>query len=86
MHYNFIYAGPISKFPRPILIREKNKLYYGGELQMDKKQIGKYLMLALGAALTLGSSLVNAKNQDDKMKETVAEQVAEALKNQAKES
>lgn len=53
---------------------------------MDKKQIGKYLMLALGAALTLGSSLVNAKNQDDKMKEAVAEQVAEALKNQAKES
>lgn len=53
---------------------------------MDKRQIGKYLMLALGAALTLGSSLVNAKNQDDKMKEAVAEQVAEALKNQAKES
>lgn len=53
---------------------------------MDKKTIGKYLMLGLGAALTLGSSLVNAKNQDDKMKETVAAQVAEALKNQAKES
>jgi hypothetical protein len=53
---------------------------------MDKKQVGKYLMLALGAALTLGSSLVNAKNQDDKMKETIAEQVKEALANQAKES
>lgn len=53
---------------------------------MDKRQLGKYAMLALGAALTLGSSLVNAKNQDDKMKETIAEQVAEALKNQTKES
>lgn len=53
---------------------------------MDKKLIGKYLMLGLGAVLTLGSSLVNAKNQDDKMKETIAAEVAEALKNQAKES
>lgn len=53
---------------------------------MDKKAVGKYLMLALGAALTVGSSLVNAKNQDSKMKETIAEQVAEALKNQAGES
>lgn len=53
---------------------------------MDKKVIGKYLMLGLGAALTLGSSLVNGKNQDNKMKETVAAQVAEALKNQTKES
>lgn len=53
---------------------------------MDKAKVGKYLMLALGAALTLGSSLVNAKNQDDKMKETIAKQVEEALANQAKES
>lgn len=53
---------------------------------MDKKLVGKYLMMGLGAALTLGSSLVNAKNQDTKMKETIAEQVAEALKNQTKES
>lgn len=53
---------------------------------MDKKVIGKTLMLALGAALTLGSSLVNAKNQDDKMKETIAKEVAEALANQTKES
>lgn len=52
---------------------------------MDKKVVGKYLMLALGAALTLGSSIVNSKNQDAKMKETIAEEVAEALKNQAKE-
>ena len=53
---------------------------------MNKQQIGKYLMLALGAGLTLASSFVNTKNQDAKMKETIAEQVAEALKNQAKES
>lgn len=53
---------------------------------MDKTKVGKYLMLGLGAALTLGSSLVNAKNQDDKMKETIAKQVQEALANQAKES
>jgi uncharacterized protein YejL (UPF0352 family) len=53
---------------------------------MDKKMIGKYAMMALGAALTLGANLVNTKNQDDKMKETIAEKVAEALQNQTKES
>lgn len=53
---------------------------------MDKKQIGKYIMMGLGAALTLGANLVNTKNQDDKMKETVAEKVKEALENQMKES
>ena len=53
---------------------------------MDKTKVTKYLMMGLGAALTLGANLVNAKNQDDKMKETIAEKVAEALKNQTKES
>lgn len=53
---------------------------------MNKQQITKYLMIGLGAALTLGANLVNAKNQDDKMKETIAEKVAEALNNQTKES
>lgn len=53
---------------------------------MDKKLVGKYLMMALGTALTIGSSLVNAKNQDVKMKETIADEVAKALENQAKES
>ena len=53
---------------------------------MDKKQIGKYIMVGLGAALTLGANLVNTKNQDDKMKETVAEKVKEALEKQMKES
>ena len=53
---------------------------------MNKADLGKYLMLGLGAVLTIGSSLVNAKNQDDKMKATVAEEVAKALAGQAKES
>ncbi len=53
---------------------------------MDKKQIGKYVMMGLGAVLTLGANLVNTKNQDDRMKETVAEKVKEALENQMKES
>lgn len=53
---------------------------------MDKKQVGKYLMMALGAALTVGASIVNGKNQDTKMEETIAEKVKEALANQAKES
>lgn len=53
---------------------------------MDKTKVTKYLMLGLGAALTLGANLVNTKNQDDKMKEAIAEKVAEALQNQTKES
>ena len=53
---------------------------------MDKKLIGKYLMMGLGAALTLASAFVDSKNQDAQIRETVAEQLAEALKNQAKES
>ena len=53
---------------------------------MDKQQVTKYLMLGLGAALTLGANLVNAKNQDDKMNETIAKKVAEALNDRAKES
>ena len=50
---------------------------------MDKKQIGNTLMWVLGAVLTLGSSIVNSKIQDEKMKEAVAEQVKEALANRA---
>ena len=53
---------------------------------MDKKTVGKFLMMGLGTALTLAASLVQSKNQDAAMKETVAKEVAEALKNQAKES
>ena len=53
---------------------------------MDKAKVTKYLMVGLGAALSLGASLVNSKNQDDKMKEAIAEKVKEALENQTKES
>ena len=53
---------------------------------MDKAKVGKYLMLGLGAALTLGANLVNTKNQDNKMDETISKKVAEALANQTKES
>lgn len=53
---------------------------------MDKAKIGNYIMIALGAALTLGSTFVNQRNQDKKMEETVAKKVSEALANRAKES
>ena len=53
---------------------------------MDKAKAVKYLMLGLGAALTLGANLVNAKNQDNRMNETIAKKVAEALNEQTKES
>lgn len=53
---------------------------------MDKKVIGKYLMTGLGFVLMLASEFVSAKNQDNQIKDAVAEQLAEALKNQAKES
>ena len=53
---------------------------------MDKTKVTKYLMMGLGAALTVGASIVNGKNQDDKMKETIEMKVKEALQNQAKES
>lgn len=53
---------------------------------MEKEKIVNYLMLGLGAALTLGSSIVNAKNNDRKMEDTIAKKVSEALANQAKES
>lgn len=53
---------------------------------MDKKMIGKVLMMGLGTALTLASTFVNQKNQDSQMKEAIAKEVAEALKNQARES
>lgn len=53
---------------------------------MDKKMVGKFLMMGLGTALTLASSFVNAKNQDAQMKESIAKEVAEALAKQAKES
>ena len=54
--------------------------------KMDKQQIGKYMMIGLGALLTLGANLVNNRNQEIKMEETIEEKVKEALDNQTKES
>ena len=53
---------------------------------VDKSKVTKYLMLGLGAVLTIGANLVNTKNQDNKMNETIAEKVKEALESQTKES
>ena len=53
---------------------------------MDKKAVGKFLMWAIGAGLTLGASIIDSKRQDQEMKETVAKEVAEYFQNQAKES
>lgn len=51
---------------------------------MDKKLVGKYLMMALGYTLTLASAFVGAKNQDAQIKDAVAEEVQKALSNQTK--
>lgn len=53
---------------------------------MDLKMIGKTSLKILGLALPVVMTLVDAKNNDTKMKETIAKEVAEALKNQVKES
>ena len=55
-------------------------------MEFDKAKTAKILMTALGVGLTLASSLVNSKNQDEKMKEMVSQKVAEAFANQTKES
>lgn len=53
---------------------------------MDKSKMVKVGLSVLGMALTIGSTLVNDKVKDNKLEETVAEKVKEALANQAKES
>lgn len=53
---------------------------------MDKAKLTKGLMLGLGAVLTIGANLVNSKNNENKMNETIAKKVEEALANQTKES
>lgn len=52
----------------------------------DKDKIVKIGMTVLGIGLTLAANLVNGKNQDVKMEETIEKKVAEALAAQAKES
>lgn len=48
------------------------------------KNAGKFVLPVAGMLLTLAASVVNGKNQDSKMEETVAKKVAEALANQNK--
>ena len=50
------------------------------------KNIGKILLPIAGIALTIASSIVNAKQQEAQMDKTIAKKVAEALEGQAKES
>lgn len=53
---------------------------------MDKAKVLKIAMSVGAGLLTVGASLINNKLQDDKMNETIAEKVTEALNNQTKES
>lgn len=53
---------------------------------MDKAKVLK-TALSIGGTVLMGvATLIQNKVADDKLKETVAEKVAEALANQAKES
>jgi hypothetical protein len=49
---------------------------------MELKKIGKILLPVASIALTIASSVISNKQQE----ETIAKKVAEALENQAKES
>lgn len=51
---------------------------------MDKSKMIKVGLSVLGMVLTIGSTLVNDKVKDNKLEETVAEKVKEALANQEK--
>lgn len=53
---------------------------------MKLNNIGKVLLPVAGIVLTVASSIVNAKNNEAKMEQTVAKKVAEALESQTKES
>lgn len=53
---------------------------------MDKTKLVKLGLSALGIILTIGSTMVNDKVKSTELEETVSKKVAEALKNQAKES
>lgn len=53
---------------------------------MNFAAISKLLLPAAGVALTVASSIVGSKNQEATINKIVSEKVAEALKNQAKES
>lgn len=48
------------------------------------KDAGKLLLPIAGLVLTVASGIVNNKNQEAKLEETVAKKVAEALADKAK--
>lgn len=46
---------------------------------MDKSKLVKLGMVVLGAALSIGSTLVNDKVKNDQLEETITKKVAEVL-------
>jgi uncharacterized protein YejL (UPF0352 family) len=55
-------------------------------MNFDVKKIGKLALPIAGIVLTMAANVVNSKNQEAQMEQTIAKKVAEALENQAKES
>lgn len=55
-------------------------------MKLDLAKIGKIALPVGGLLLTLAANVVNSKNQEVQMEQTIAKKVAEALENQAKES
>lgn len=55
-------------------------------MKIDFKEIGKVALPVLGAVLTIAATIVNNKNQETQMEQTIAKKVAEALESQGKES
>ena len=53
---------------------------------MDKTNMMKFGLSALGMLMTIGATLVNDKVKEREMEETIEEKVREALDNQAEES
>lgn len=87
MHH-YIHAAAAIHRLRLLLIREKNRRYYGkdGAYIMEKAKMAK-LVLKGGAILLAGVvTVLNNKLNNDEMEEAVAKKVAEALANQVKES
>ena len=48
---------------------------------MNITKVGKLALAALGMVMTVGSTMINDKIKDQKMEETIAKKVAEALQN-----
>lgn len=86
--HNHLYASTTIHRLRVLLIRVKNRRYYGkdGAYIMEKAKMAKFILKG-GAILLAGVvTVLNNKLNNDEMEETVAKKVAEALANQVKES